>query len=44
MVWLAFMALFIGALIYALVVSTEEAIHTTPYRKELHAHAGNFDE
>jgi hypothetical protein len=44
MLWLLFVALFVIALAYALLLKVEDVAYTTPYRKELHAHAGNFDE
>lgn len=44
MLWLLFMALFMIALVYALLLNVGDVAHTTPYRKELSAHAGNFDE
>lgn len=44
MLWLLFVALFVIALVYALLLKVEPAAYTTPYRKDLHAHVGSFDE
>lgn len=44
MVWLLlFVALFVVALAYALLVKVEDVVYTSPYQKELHADIGSFD-